>query len=133
VVINEQLIARLADAVTQRLASQNTHSSGNTSTLDANNIGVSGLTEVPIDNTPKDSTPVNNNTLLPDGIFPAQQPGLPGKPSAPFEARVSDKVKKKIWDHEFIDFGSLLVNPMGQAKFQLSIQNTESVSPLTST
>ena len=35
------------------------------------------------------------------------------------------KLTSKIWNEEFIDFGSLLVNPVWDGKFQLIVQNIE--------
>ena len=48
----------------------------------------------------------------------------------PVDARVPQKLKTKIWQQEYIDFGSLLVNPTLDGKFQLTIQNSnEGLSP----
>lgn len=48
----------------------------------------------------------------------------------PVDARVSAKIKTKILQEEFIDFGSLLVNPTLNDKFQITIQNAnEGSSP----
>ena len=43
--------------------------------------------------------------------------------SLPIDSQVSAKLKGKIWNEEFIDFGSLLSNP-GQDKYQFSVQNS---------
>ena len=59
------------------------------------------------------------------------------QPEVPFtsinllvDARVPMKLKTKIWQQEYIDFGSLLVNPTLDGKFQLTIQNSnEGFSP----
>jgi hypothetical protein len=40
--------------------------------------------------------------------------------SLPIDCRISIKLKNKIWNDEYIDFGSLLSNPMSDNKFQLS-------------
>ena len=45
--------------------------------------------------------------------------------SMPVDARVGPKIKAKIWGEEFIDFGSLLVNPVLDRKFQLTVQSGE--------
>lgn len=42
----------------------------------------------------------------------------------PIHSKVSPKVRTKIWLQEYIDFGSLLVNPVLDNKFQLSLQTT---------
>ena len=44
-------------------------------------------------------------------------------PSLPIDARVSDKVRGKIWNNEFIDFGVLLPNPITEGKFQITISS----------
>ena len=66
------------------------------------------------------------------GLFPS----LP-RPQDPFTsinlpvvARVAMKLKTKICQHEYIDFGSLLVNPTLDGNFQLTIQkSTKGLSP----
>jgi hypothetical protein len=40
--------------------------------------------------------------------------------SLPIDCRISIKLKNKIWNDEYFDFGSLLSNPMSDNKFQLS-------------
>ena len=48
----------------------------------------------------------------------------------PVDARVSNKTKTKIWNQEFIDFGSLLVIPTLDGRYQLTIQNSgEGIGP----
>ena len=43
---------------------------------------------------------------------------------------MSNKTKTKIWNQEFIDFGSLLVNPALDGRYQLTIQNSgEGIGP----
>ena len=64
----------------------------------------------------------------------ATQPAVSlGEPSDPFissslsiDARVSERIRAKIWNQEYVEFGSLLVNPMGQSRFQLTVSNAES-------
>ena len=55
-------------------------------------------------------------------------PTFPGQPyhlvTLPLDSRVSIKLKKKIWDDIFIDFGSLLSNPVTDNKFQLSAKTS---------
>ena len=48
--------------------------------------------------------------------------------SAPVDARVPLKLKSKIWNQEYIDFGHLLVNPNLEGKFQLTLQNSDETS-----
>ena len=44
--------------------------------------------------------------------------------SLPIDSQISCKIKEKIWNEEFVDFGALLSNP-GQNKYQISLQNSE--------
>ena len=46
--------------------------------------------------------------------------------SLPVNARVSEKLRGKIWKDEFIDFGCLLANPVLANRFQLTVQNAAS-------
>ncbi len=48
--------------------------------------------------------------------------------SLPIDSRVSAKLKGKIWDEEFVDFGSLLGNP-GSEKYQFAVQNSDAGLP----
>ena len=41
------------------------------------------------------------------------------------DVRVSEKIKTKIWANEYIDFGSLLVNPLFENKYQVTFQNPQ--------
>jgi len=48
----------------------------------------------------------------------------------PVDARVTDKTKTKIWNQEFVDFGSLMVKQTLRGQYQLTIQNSgEGVAP----
>jgi hypothetical protein len=64
------------------------------------------------------------NSAITGETFSAM-PSLPGQPyhsvTLPLDSRVSTKLKNKIWDDNFIDFGSLLSNPVMDNKFQLSV------------
>ena len=57
-------------------------------------------------------------------------PPIPGQcfqsVSLPVNARVSEKLRGKIWKDEFIDFGCLLANPVLANRFQLTVQNAAS-------
>ena len=48
--------------------------------------------------------------------------------SLPIDSQVLAKLKGKIWNEEFVDFGSLLSNP-GQDKYQLSVLNSDAGIP----
>jgi len=97
-------------------------------------LSAAARTEVPVVGNPVQQA-VNSvqSTLSGEqGLFPS----LP-RPQDPFtsinlpvDARVAMKFKTKIWQQEYIDFGSLLVNPTLDGKFQLTIQNSnEGLSP----
>jgi hypothetical protein len=49
--------------------------------------------------------------------------------SLPIDCRISIKLKNKIWNDEYIDFGSLLSNPMSGNKFQLSFSSSDAGLP----
>ena len=61
------------------------------------------------------------NTLvhkaLPEHLF--------SSPSLAIDSRVSDKLRAKIWNNEYFDFGALLSNPAFEDKFQLTINNAD--------
>lgn len=93
-----------------------------------------GQTEVPVVGHPIQQavTSVQSDLSGEQALFPS----LP-RPQDPFtsinlpvDARVAMKLKTKIWQQEYIDFGSLLVNPTLDGNFQLTIQkSTEGLSP----
>ena len=129
---NNDLISRLADAVTQRLRQENQPS------LTALQSADTPVMEIPatIPSTPP-CLPSHSLPLLESAVQAshlATQPAVSqGEPSDPFissslslDARVSEKIRAKIWNQEYVDFGSLLVNPIGQSRFQLTVSNAES-------
>ena len=66
------------------------------------------------------------------GLVPSTSEGPPPLPGQcfqsvglPVDARVSEKLREKIWKDEFIDFGSLLANPVLANRFQLTVHNAE--------
>ena len=66
------------------------------------------------------------------GLVPSTSEGPPPLPGQcfqsvglPVDARVSEKLWEKIWKDEFIDFGSLLANPVLANRFQLTVHNAE--------
>ena len=63
------------------------------------------------------------------GELPVINPVLPAQlfssPSLPIDARVSDKLRSKIWNNEFIEFGVLLTNPMAESQYQVTISSSE--------
>ena len=66
--------------------------------------------------------PVSNvaNSVVPTQVFLSS--------SLPIDSRVSAKLRGKIWDEEYVDFGSLLSNPVHD-KYQISLQNSEAGLP----
>ena len=67
------------------------------------------------------------------GLVPSTSDGPPQVPgqclqsvALPVDARVTDKLREKIWKDEYIDFGSLLANPVYANRYQLAVQNPES-------
>ena len=68
-------------------------------------------------------------TGLSPQLSPCIQPQVPGQlfqsVSLPVDARVSDKICSKIWNQEYVDFGSLLANLIFEQKYQITVQNTE--------
>ena len=129
---NNDLISRLADAVTQRFRQENQPS------LTALQSADTPVMEIPatIPSTPpclpSHSLPVLESAVQASHL--ATQPAVSlGEPSDPFissslslDARVSEKIRAKIWNQEYVDFGSLIVNPIGQSRSQLTVTNAES-------
>ena len=129
---NNDLISHLADAVTQRLRQENQPS------LTALQSADTPVMEIPatIPSTPpclpSHSLPVLESAVQASHL--ATQPVVsPGEPPDPFissslslDARVSEKIRAKIWNQEYVDFGSLIVNPIGQSRSQLKVTNAES-------
>ena len=78
---------------------------------------------------PSHSLPVSESAV--QAFHLATQPAVsPGEPSDPFissslslDACVSEKIRAKILNQEYVDFGSLLVNPIKQSRFQLPVSN----------
>ncbi|XP_032227955.1 uncharacterized protein LOC116611648 [Nematostella vectensis] len=63
------------------------------------------------------------------GTGPAAMPGnLFSSPSLPVDGRVSDKLKAKIWQNEFVEFGLLLANPILEGKYQLTLSASQNGS-----
>ena len=46
-------------------------------------------------------------------------------PSLPIDARVSEKLRAKIWNNEFFDFNALLSNPIFEDRYQVTISNSD--------
>ena len=46
--------------------------------------------------------------------------------SLPVDACLSEKIRAKIWKDEYVDFGSLLANPVLVDQYQITINNSDS-------
>lgn len=97
-------------------------------------------TEVPVVSQPQSGEHLAGDAIVQAlGIAHSSLAGENGAPrpteifssvNLPVDARVPAKTKAKILNQEFIDFGSLLVNPTLDGRFQLTIQNSgEGSSP----
>ena len=89
-----------------------------------------GLSEVPVCSlgTAAVSSSLNHihNHLTGELNPPSDLPSSLFTSSAlPVDVRVSEKIKTKIWANEYIDFGSLLVNPLFENKYQVTFQNPQ--------
>ena len=140
--ILDQLVTRVADEVTRRLSPPVETSStpvGNTS-------GSSALSEVPLVSTPPplaSCVPVPGTSVETPGMAGAivlgslstTQASLSGEsevptelfssPSLPIDARVSEKLRAKIWNNEYFDFSALLSNPFFEDRYQVTITNSD--------
>ena len=129
---NNDLISRLADAVTQRLGQENQPPLIALQSADTPVMEIPGTIPSTSPCLPSHSLPALESAVQASHL--ATQPAVsPGEPSDPFitsslslDARVSEKIRAKIWNQEYVDFGSLLVNPIGQSPFQLTVSNAES-------
>ena len=60
---------------------------------------------------------LNPPSDLPSSLFTSS--------ALPVDVRVSEKIKTKIWANDYIDFGSLLVNPLFENKYQVTLKNPQ--------
>ena len=138
----DQLVARVADEVTRRLSPPN-----KTSTTPISNTSrPSTLSEVPLVSTPPppaSGVPVPVTSVATPGMADAivlgslstTQASLSGEsqvpteffssPSLPIDARVSEKLRAKIWNDEFFDLSALLSNPIFEDRYQVTIANSD--------
>ena len=111
----EQLVKRVADEVSRRMASGNGGLPSNTN----------ALKEVPVIDMTAAGSAANGISPLVQGSINAVQKNLAGETvpkavpdqlfissSLPVDARVTDKIRAKICNQEYIDFGTLLANPV---------------------
>lgn len=124
----DQLVTRVADEVSLRMAS----TSGVLPSANA-------LAEVPF------TDPLATSSSLVQDSITAVQKNLTGETigprqpipdqlfvssNLPLDARVSDKIRAKIWNEEYIDFGTLIANPEIENKYSVTVNNAESGSML---
>ena len=138
----DQLVTQVADEVTRRLSPLD----GPSSTPISNTSRPSALSEVPLVSTsppPASGVPVPATSVSPPGMAGAMvlgslsttQASLSGEsqvptelfssPSLPIDARVSEKLRAKIWNNEFFDFSALLSNPVFEDRYQVTITNSD--------
>ena len=138
----DQLVTRVADEVTRRLSPLD----GPSSTPISNISRPSALSEVPLVSTsplPASGVPVPATSVSPPGMAGAvvlgslstTQASLSGEsqvptelfssPSLPIDARVSEKLRAKIWNNEFFDLSALLSNPVFEDRYQVTITNSD--------
>lgn len=100
----------------------------------------------PEQNPPSSSSPANDQTphesitsSLVEGAVQAVHSAITGEasaaavpdnlfssPSLPIDARVSDRLRAKIWNNEYFEFSLLLSNPVHDGKYQLTISSSAS-------
>ncbi|KAL9967839.1 hypothetical protein ACROYT_G026137 [Oculina patagonica] len=122
----DQLVTRVADTVSRRMA-------GNSDVVPT----VDALAEVPF------TDPSTTGSSLVQSSIAAVQKNLTGETitprqsipdqlfvssSLPLDAFVSDKIRAKIWNEEYIDFGTLITNPELVNKYSVTVGNAESGS-----
>lgn len=134
----DQLVSKVTGEVTKQLTSLLPSSSA---AVHHDSVSPS-LTEVsvvhPCGSVPPQASAVVQNAIQQTHVALTGEPGvspsssLPSQlftsVSVPVDARVPLKLKSKIWNQEYIDFGHLLVNPTLEGKFQLTLQNSDGTS-----
>ena len=132
----DDMISRLADAVTQRLRQEQSLPSSSTP-MSTNTF----VREIPaaspsIPPCPPSTSIPSLESAVQSSVVAAQPAFSPGEPSDPFissslsiDARVSEKIRTKIWNHEYVDFGSLLVKPATQSRYQVTVSSADSGQP----
>lgn len=134
----DNIVAKVTDEVTKRLAT----ASSQTSVLpQVPTIVASSLHEMPVSG----SQPSSVTSLVQDALTVAQsalsgEPSLVGNESLPeqlftspslaIDSRVSDKLRSKIWNNEYFEFGALLSNPVLDSKYQITINKADKGSAL---
>ena len=98
----------------------------------------SALSEVPLGSVPLVQSTSDQADAAVQSLISAAQSALSGElqvvhsaqpsqmfisPSLPVDARVSDKVKAKIWNNEFFEFSLLLSNPVQDNSYKVTVSN----------
>ena len=140
----DQIVTRVADEVTRRLSPPVTPAPvGNLAPSSA------GLSAAPFLAPPTSpDAPAALGTSLASSLLPGSAPStqqllsgeLPvvqpeSRPtqvftscSLPIDARVSDRLRAKIWKNELVDVASLATNPVLENRFKLSVQSSDNSS-----
>ena len=140
---SDDVISRLADAVTQRMQQESTSTTTSTSSTPV----VEGpVIATAVTSPPPPPVSTNQPPVVEVPNIPAQLASVhtslvgPSTSTAPtsgeladpfvssslsIDARVTDKIRNKIWKHEYIDFGTLLVSPIKQNRYRISLSNTD--------
>ena len=136
----DQLVARVADEVTRRLSPPEDSGSSNSNALVTNAASELPIVSTPL--SPAGAIPVPGvavaastlaGTILQSSVDTTQaslsgEVQIPAQlftsPSLPIDARVSEKIRSKIWNNEFFDFADLLSNPVFEDRYQLTLSNS---------
>ena len=139
--VMDSLITRVADAVCQRLASP---ASVPTITGEVPIVTPANCNQVPVAPAVPCPLPAVAESIvlggladasvavtgLPPQVTSPDTPVVPGQlfesVGLPVDVRVSDKLRAKIWNAEFIEFGSLLTNPVLANQYRITLQSAES-------
>ena len=136
----ETLVNRVADEVFCQLAPAPTPPAPTVPTSDLQEVPAGPLANhtapTPVDalarnivqgNLQKEAAAI---TGLPQQSSHTTAPHIPGQlfqsVSLPVDARLSDKLRTKIWGQEYVDFGSLLTNQVLDNQYQITVQNAAS-------
>ena len=130
----------MADEVTRRLSPPEDSGSSNSNALVTNAASELPIVSTPL--SPAGAIPVPGvavaastlaGTILQSSVDTTQaslsgEVQIPAQlftsPSLPIDARVSEKIRSKIWNNEFFDFADLLSNPVFEDRYQLTLSNS---------
>ena len=122
----EQIISTVTAEVTRRLNSHSLPGPCDTSpvveTAVVSSLPTHTAPHSSLDAVVTDAVQSAHSTITGESSGPQLPNSLHFSANLPLDARISTKLKSKIWNDEYIDFGSLLSNPISANKFQLSVQ-----------